>query len=67
MEARKTLPLLLAALALTACKYDDSELWEQVNRNSERISATEQIAAAERIAALEVWQAKTNTNNRKCF
>ena len=62
MEARKTLTLLLAALALTACKYDDSELWEQVNRNSERISATEQIAAAERIAALETWQAKTNTN-----
>ena len=62
MKARKTLPLLLAALALTACKYDDSELWEQVNRNSERISATEQVAAAERIAALEVWQAKTNTN-----
>ena len=62
MEARKTLTLLLAALALTACKYDDSELWEQVNRNSERISATEQVAAAERIAALETWQAKTNTN-----
>ena len=35
MEARKTLTLLLAALALTACKYDDSELWEQVNRNTE--------------------------------
>lgn len=62
MEAKKTLTLLLAALALTACKYDDSELWEQVNRNSERISATEQVAAAERIAALETWQAKTNTN-----
>lgn len=62
MEARKTLTLLLAALALTACKYDDSELWEQVNRNSERISATEQVAVAERIAALETWQAKTNTN-----
>ena len=35
MEARKTLTLMLAALALTACKYDDSELWEQVNRNTE--------------------------------
>ena len=50
------------ALSLTACTYDASELWEQVNRNSERISATEQVAAAERIAALETWQAKTNTN-----
>ena len=36
--------------------YDDSELWEQVNQN------TEHIAATERIAALETWQAKTNTN-----
>lgn len=35
MKARKTMTLLLAALALTACKYDDSELWEQVNRNTE--------------------------------
>ncbi|MBO8448315.1 MAG: hypothetical protein IAC29_03475, partial [Bacteroidetes bacterium] len=56
MKARKTLPLLLAALALTACKYDDSALWEQLDQNKEY------IAASERIAALEVWQAKTNTN-----
>ena len=50
MRARKSLTLLLAALALTACKYDDSALWEQVNQNTERI------------AALEAWQAETNTN-----
>ena len=56
MKARKTLTMLLAALALTACKYDDSELWEQLDQNKEYIAATE------RIAALEVWQAKTNTN-----
>ena len=56
MKARKTLPLLLAVLALTACKYDDSALWEQLDQNKEY------IAASERIAALEVWQAKTNTN-----
>ena len=56
MKARKTLTLLLAALALTACKYDDSALWEQLDQNKEY------IAASERIAALEVWQAKTNTN-----
>ena len=56
MKARKTLPLMLAALALTACKYDDSALWEQLDQNKEY------IAASERIAALEVWQAKTNTN-----
>ena len=42
--------MLLAALALTACKYDDSALWEQVNQNTERITA------------LEAWQAETNTN-----
>ena len=42
--------LLLAALTMTACKYDDSALWEQVNQNTERI------------AALETWQAETNTN-----
>ena len=56
MKARKTLPLMLAVLALTACKYDDSALWEQLDQNKEY------IAASERIAALEVWQAKTNTN-----
>ena len=56
MKARKTLPLLLAVLALTACKYDDSALWEQLDQNKEY------IAASERIAALDVWQAKTNTN-----
>ena len=50
MKARKTLTLLLAALALTACKYDDSDLWEQVNQNTEDI------------AALKAWQAETNTN-----
>ena len=42
--------MLLAALALTACEYDDSALWEQVNQNTERI------------AALEAWQVETNTN-----
>ena len=56
MKARKTLTMLLAALALTACKYDDSALWEQLDQNKEYIAATE------RIAALETWQAKTNTN-----
>ena len=35
---------------MTACEYDDSALWEQVNQNTERI------------AALEAWQAETNTN-----
>ena len=64
MKARKSLTLLLAALALTACDYDDSALWEQVNQNTEDINQnTEDIAAqAERIAALEAWQAQTNTN-----
>ena len=64
MKARKSLTLLLAALALTACDYDDSALWEQVNQNTEDINQnTEDIAAqAERIAALEAWQAETNTN-----
>ena len=58
MKARKTLtPLLLAALTLAACKYDDSELWEQVNQNTEELAAQ-----AARIAALEAWQAETNTN-----
>ena len=64
MKARKSLTLLLAALTLTACDYDDSALWEQVNQNTEDINQnTEDIAAqAERIAALEAWQAETNTN-----
>ena len=64
MKARKSLTLLLAALTLTACDYDDSALWEQVNQNTEDINQnTEDIAAqAERIAALEAWQADTNTN-----
>ena len=58
MKARKTLTLLLlAALTLAACKYDDSELWEQVNQNTEDLAAQ-----AARIAALEAWQAETNTN-----
>ena len=50
MKTKNACILLLAALALTACKYDDSALWEQVNQNTERI------------AALEAWQAETNTN-----
>ncbi len=50
MKARKAFLLLLAALTFAACKYDDSELWEQVNQNTARI------------AALEAWQAETNTN-----
>ena len=58
MKARKTLTLLLlAALTMTACKYDDSELWEQVNQNTEELAAQ-----AARIAALEAWQTETNTN-----
>ena len=57
MKARKSLTLLLAALALTACDYDDSALWEQVNQNTEDIASQ-----AERIAALEAWQVETNTN-----
>ena len=50
MKAKNACILLLAALVLTACKYDDSALWEQVNQNTERI------------AALEAWQVETNTN-----
>ena len=50
MKTKNACILLLAALALTACKYDDSALWEQVNQNTERI------------AALEAWQVETNTN-----
>ena len=50
MKTKNACVLLLAALALTACEYDDSALWEQVNQNTERI------------AALEAWQAETNTN-----
>ena len=58
MKTRKTLTLLLlAALTLAACKYDDSVLWEQVNQNTEELAAQ-----AARIAALEAWQAETNTN-----
>ena len=58
MKARKTLTLLLlAALTFAACKYDDSALWEQVNQNTEELTAQ-----AARIAALEAWQAETNTN-----
>ena len=58
MKARKTLTLLLlAALTLAACKYDDSALWEQVNQNTEELAAQ-----AARIAALEAWQAEMNTN-----
>ena len=50
MKTKNACILLLAALALTACEYDDSALWEQVNQNTERITA------------LEAWQAETNTN-----
>ena len=57
MKARKAFLLLLAALTLAACKYDDSALWEQVNQNTEELAAQ-----AARIAALEAWQAETNTN-----
>lgn len=52
MKAKKipTL-LLLASLTLAACKYDDSELWEQVNQINQN---TEELAAqAARLAALE--------------
>lgn len=57
MKTRGTFFFLLAALTLAACKYDDSELWEQVNQNTEELAAQ-----AARIAALEAWQAETNTN-----
>lgn len=57
MKAKKTLLLLLAILMLDACKYDDSDLWNQVNKNTEELAAQ-----AARIAALEAWQAETNTN-----
>lgn len=50
MKTKNACILLLAALTMTACEYDDSALWEQVNQNTERI------------AALEAWQAETNTN-----
>ena len=50
MKTKNVCILLLAALTMTACEYDDSALWEQVNQNTERI------------AALEAWQAETNTN-----
>ena len=50
MKTKNACILLLAALTMTACKYDDSALWEQVNQNTERI------------AALEAWQAEANTN-----
>lgn len=59
MKAKKipTL-LLLASLTLAACKYDDSELWEQVNQINQN---TEELAAqAARLAALETWQKQTN-------
>ncbi|WP_299229437.1 leucine-rich repeat protein [uncultured Bacteroides sp.] len=57
MKKRSTFFFLLAALILAACKYDDSELWEQVNQNTEELAAQ-----AARIAALEAWQTETNTN-----
>ena len=50
MKTKNACILLLAALTMTACEYDDSALWEQVNQNTERI------------ADLEAWQAETNTN-----
>ena len=54
---KATAVVLFTALILAACKYDDSELWEQVNQNTEELAAQ-----AARIAALEAWQAETNTN-----
>ena len=50
MKTKNACILLLAALTMTACDYDDSALWEQVNQNTERI------------AALKAWQVETNTN-----
>ena len=50
MKTRNSLALLLAVLTLIACGYDDSKLWEQIKRNTERI------------AAIEAWQAEINTN-----
>lgn len=58
MKTNKTfIFFLFAALTMAGCKYDDSELWEQVNQNTEELAAQ-----AARIAALEAWQAETNTN-----
>ena len=54
---KATAIVLFTALTLAACKYDDSELWEQVNQNTEELAAQ-----AARIAALEAWQTETNTN-----
>ena len=54
---KATAVVLFTALILAACKYDDSELWEQVNQNTEELAAQ-----AARIAALEAWQTETNTN-----
>ena len=41
---------VLVTLVVTSCEYDDSEIWERVNQNTERI------------VALEAWQAEVNTN-----
>ena len=64
MKTKNACILLLAALTMTACEYDDSALWEQVNQNTERIAALEawQAETNTNIAALEAWQAETNTN-----
>ena len=34
MKTKNACILLLAALTMTACEYDDSALWEQVNQRT---------------------------------
>ena len=45
-----TLFTLAFAIGLSSCKYDDTDLWNAVNDQEERI------------AALEEWQQTTNNN-----
>ena len=47
---KKLITWVLAACAITACTYDDSELWDKVNDHEERL------------AALEEWQKEVNNN-----
>lgn len=47
---KKLIICVLAACAITACTYDDSELWEKVNDHEERLTA------------LEEWQKEVNNN-----
>lgn len=47
---KKLITWVLAACAITACTYDDSELWEKVNDHEERLKA------------LEEWQKEMNNN-----